>query len=82
MKSGEIPDGMFIITSGQCKAVMEGIGINKLGSGEYSRFQTKPKNFACGTVPDKIFAAQIIKADDNSPDKAKKDKEAIPQKKH
>lgn len=38
VKSGEVPDGMFIITSGQCKSVMDGIGVNKVGSGEYSRF--------------------------------------------
>jgi CRP-like cAMP-binding protein len=55
VKSGEVPEGMFIITSGQCKVVLESIGIKKIESGEFSRFQKKPKNFACGVIPEKTF---------------------------
>jgi CRP-like cAMP-binding protein len=54
VRAGEVPEGMFIITSGQCKAVFEGIGVKPVGSGEFSRFQKKPKNFVCG-VDDKLL---------------------------
>ena len=46
---------MFIITSGQCKAVLESIGIKQIESGEFSRFQKKPKNFACGVISEKTL---------------------------
>ncbi|CDW79852.1 tpr repeat-containing protein [Stylonychia lemnae] len=50
-RSGEIPEGMHIITKGQCLCVFESIGLKKgeLG-GEFSRFQKQPKNFQCGTI--------------------------------
>lgn len=69
VKSGEAPEGMFIITSGQCKAVMEGIGIKAIGSGEYSRFQKKPKNFACGVASDSLLNKHQHK--DSSPSTSK-----------
>jgi hypothetical protein len=54
VKSGEVPEGMFIITAGQCKAVMESTGVKQIESGEFSRFQKKPKNFQCGVVSEKV----------------------------
>ena len=48
VRAGDPPEGMYIITSGQCKAVLEGIGIKKVESGEFSRFQNQVKNFNCG----------------------------------
>lgn len=35
VRSGETPEGMFIIIGGQCKAVLEQVGVKKLESGEY-----------------------------------------------
>lgn len=39
VRSGDVPEGMFIVTSGQCKAVYESVGIKEIESGEFSRFQ-------------------------------------------
>lgn len=69
VKSGEVPDGMFIITSGQCKAVLQSIGVKQIESGEFSRFQKKPKNFACGVVPDQPFSK--IKSSSTEPSSLK-----------
>lgn len=33
VRSGEIPEGMFIVTKGQCKAVLESIGIKEIETG-------------------------------------------------
>ena len=38
VRAGDKPDGMFIITSGQCKAVLEGVGVKQVETGDFSRF--------------------------------------------
>lgn len=48
VRAGETPDGMFIVTAGQCKAVLEQVALKKLETGEYSRFEKQPKGFVCG----------------------------------
>lgn len=58
VRAGETPEGMFIITAGQCKAVLEHVGVKKLETGEYSRFEKQPKSFVCGVVTQQRRASQ------------------------
>jgi len=50
VRSGEVPEGMIIITSGQCRAILESVGVKNQDSGEFTRFQKMPKTFTCGTA--------------------------------
>jgi CRP-like cAMP-binding protein len=50
VRSGEVPEGMIIITSGQCRAILESVGLKLQDSGEFTRFQKQPKVFTCGNV--------------------------------